>query len=108
MNSRLPLSESRVAVVGGILLLALFVRLICSVLIRTGVFGPDGTGVEASVHLGGHPNVLFPWLVEFFGGSRGRDCPRKTQPTMETGHWGDRLSVRMLPHLCHRVRRPLF
>jgi hypothetical protein len=96
MNSRLPLSESRVAVVGGILLLALFVRLICSVLIGTGVFGPDGTGVEASVHLGGHPNVLFPWLVEFFGGSRGLSAFGGAVTAVACGKLGERLGGSLL------------
>jgi hypothetical protein len=96
MSDRLPLSESRVAPIAGILLLALFVRLVCSVLIGPGVFGPDGAGVEAAVHLGGHPNVLFPQLVEFFGGSRGLSAFSGAVTAVACGKIGERLGGNLL------------
>ena len=60
MSPRLHISESRIAVVGGILLAAMIIRVVCSFLIGAGAFGPDGTGAEAAVELGNHPNVLHP------------------------------------------------
>ncbi|MEC7240449.1 MAG: hypothetical protein VXW32_04370 [Myxococcota bacterium] len=71
MSRRLPLSESRIAIFGGLMLLAMVIRVVCSFLIGAGTFGPDGTGAEAAVHLGGHPNPLHPMLIAFFGGGRG-------------------------------------
>ena len=71
MSPRLPLSESRIAIFGGLMLLAMLIRVVCSFLIGAGTFGPDGTGAEAAVHLGGHPNPLHPMLIGFFGGGRG-------------------------------------
>ena len=96
MSPRLPLSESRVAVIGGILLLAMFVRLICSVFIGAGTFGPDGSGVEAAVELGGHPNVLFPVLVDFFGGSRGLSAFSGAATAVACAKMGERFGGRLL------------
>ena len=71
MSPRLPLTESRIAIFGGLMLLAMVIRVVCSFLIGAGTFGPDGTGAEAAVQLGGHPNPILPLLIGFFGGGRG-------------------------------------
>ena len=71
MSPRIALKESRIAIFGGVFLAALAIRVVCSFFIGVGTFGPDGTGAEASVTLGGHPDPLFPILISFFGGVRG-------------------------------------
>ena len=45
------------------------IRVVCSFFIGAGTFGPDGTGAEAAVVLGGHPDPPFPILIS-------RRCPR--------------------------------
>jgi len=74
----------------------MFVRLICSVFIGAGTFGPDGSGVEAAVELGGHPNVLFPVLVDFFGGSRGLSAFSGAATAVACAKMGERFGGRLL------------
>ena len=91
MSKRLPISESRIALFGGLMLLAMGIRVVCSFLIGSGSFGPDGSGAEAAVHLGGHPNVLHPILIEFFGGGRGLSAFSGAVTALACAKMGQRL-----------------
>jgi hypothetical protein len=78
------------------MLLAMFVRVVSSFLIGPGTFGPDGAGAEAAAHLGGHPNVLHPILVEFFGGGRGLSAFSGAVTAVACAKMGQRLGGRIL------------
>lgn len=53
-----------------VLIAALLVRVVGAWLLGEGApFGPDGTGAEAAVHLGGHPYPLHIGLLHLTGGS---------------------------------------
>jgi len=96
MSPRLHISESRIAVVGGILLAAMIIRVVCSFLVGAGSFGPDGTGAEAAVELGNHPNVLHPFLIDVFGGGRGLSALGGAVTAVACGKMGERLGGNLL------------
>jgi hypothetical protein len=70
--SRIPSAVWRVGVEAfALLAFAFFLRLVAAWILGEGApFGPDGTGAEAAVHLGGHLYPLHPLLIQIAGSAR--------------------------------------
>ncbi len=79
------------------LMVALIVRMLGAIALGDGApFGPDGTGAEAAVALGGHPYPLHIMMLSLFGGdARGLSILCGSLNCVLIGLWGHRVGLGM-------------